>query len=296
MARQMIAEVRDHYGLGVGLQGSGTALRFGHGGRDEGFDAQLDAYAETGQGVAIMINANDNSGMVSRIIEVIAREYHWPDYPLPKPSKRAAAGVAEEELIAYTGRYEFTNNRMLTLAVERGRLGTMVDGLPDEEFLPETADRFHSAQRDLEVAFLRDGGGEVSGMLWKQGGRERKVPRIGPLFHTLKPCTDPDPARTDRVVAVLRALGQGGKSLADSRWITPGAREDLGNGSAMDLAGLKSLVFLAERDVSSREIERHKGKVGRVLHYRLVTDKADRGLLIHLTPDGLITDYDIVED
>jgi hypothetical protein len=36
--------------------------------------------------------------------------------------------------------------------------------------------------------------------------------------------------------------------------------------------------------------------VSRVLHYRLLTDKADRGLLIHMTPDGLITDYDIVED
>ena len=63
------------------LEGSGSTLRFGHGGRDEGFDARLTAYAETGQGAAIMINANDNSRMVSRILEAIAREYHWPEYP-----------------------------------------------------------------------------------------------------------------------------------------------------------------------------------------------------------------------
>ena len=81
MARQMITEVKDHYGLGVGLQGSGHTLRFGHGGRDHGFDAQLDAYAETGQGAVIMINANDNSGMVSRILEVIAREYRLARLP-----------------------------------------------------------------------------------------------------------------------------------------------------------------------------------------------------------------------
>ena len=43
-------------------------------------------------------------------------------------------------------------------------------------------------------------------------------------------------------------------------------------------------------------IERHKGAVSRVLHYRMVTDKADRGLLIHLTADGKVTDFDIVED
>ena len=66
---------------GRSWKGAGSALRFGHGGRDEGFDARLIAYAETGQGAAIMINANDNSRMISRILEAIAREYHWPDYP-----------------------------------------------------------------------------------------------------------------------------------------------------------------------------------------------------------------------
>ena len=61
MAREMLTEQKDSYGLGFGLEGSGAALRFGHGGRDEGFDARLTACAETGQGAAIMINANDNS-------------------------------------------------------------------------------------------------------------------------------------------------------------------------------------------------------------------------------------------
>jgi hypothetical protein len=36
--------------------------------------------------------------------------------------------------------------------------------------------------------------------------------------------------------------------------------------------------------------------VGRILLYRLVTDKGERSLLIHLTSGGLITDYDIVEE
>ena len=43
-------------------------------------------------------------------------------------------------------------------------------------------------------------------------------------------------------------------------------------------------------------IERHKGDVSRVLHYRLMKDKGDRFVLVHVTADGLITDYDIVED
>ena len=63
-----------------------------------------------------------------------------------------------------------------------------------------------------------------------------------------------------------------------------------------DLAGIRSVIFLMEHDVTGLEIERHKGAVSRILHYRLVTDKADRGLLIHLTKDGLVTDFDVVDD
>jgi hypothetical protein len=57
MARQFVTEQKGGSGLGVGVQGTGANLRFSHGGRDEGFDAFLMAGAETGDGVAIMINA-----------------------------------------------------------------------------------------------------------------------------------------------------------------------------------------------------------------------------------------------
>jgi CubicO group peptidase (beta-lactamase class C family) len=297
IARRMLTVEKDGYGLGVGLEGTGTALQFGHGGRDAGFDARLTAFAETGQGAVIMINTNDNSRMVSRIVEVIAREYRWPNRPRPTPSERPLAQVAEAKLIGCTGRYEFANNQMLTIAADRDHLVTLVDGFPDEEFLPESEDRFHSAERDIQITVVKDDGGEIRGISWKQGSQQREIPRIGPLFHSLKPRTDPDPARTEKVVAALRVLAEGGKALADSPLLTSGARADLGGDqSQRELAGLRSVVFLAEQDVSSLRIERHKGAVSRVLHYRLVTDKPDRGILIHLTSDGQITDYDIVDD
>jgi CubicO group peptidase (beta-lactamase class C family) len=296
MAHQMLTNQKNNDGLGVFLEGKGHASRFGHNGRDEGFDALLTAYTETGQGAAIMINANDNSRAVSRILGAIAKEYHWPEYPTFTSPDRQPVPVAEDQLGAYTGRYELENNFMVTFATERGRLVTIADGFPDEEFLPEADDRFSAAHQNIRVTFLKDDDGEVSGLLWKEGGRERKAPRIGPLFHSLKPQTDPDPARTEKVVATLKALAQGGEAIADSPVLTPGARVDFGAGPHPDVAGLRSLVFLKEQDVSGRKIERHKGKVSRILHYRLLTDKPDRGLLIHMTADELLTDYDVVED
>jgi CubicO group peptidase (beta-lactamase class C family) len=79
MTRQMLTVQSEHDGLGVFLDGEGNRLRFMHGGRDEGFDAEMTAYAETGQGAVVMINANNNSGCVRRVIEAVAHEYHWPD-------------------------------------------------------------------------------------------------------------------------------------------------------------------------------------------------------------------------
>lgn len=201
-----------------------------------------------------MINANDNSQMVSRILDAIAREYHWPEYPTYNPSKHPLAHIAAEDLDAYTGRYEFANNQMLAFVTDRDRLLTLVDGLPDEEFLPEADNRFHSSHQDVQITFIKEGDGKVSGFLWMADGNERKMPRIGPLFHSLKPQIDPEPTRTEKVVAVLKALGQGGKAIAHSPLLTPGARADFGTGGTpRDLAGMRSVIFLAEQDVAGRK-------------------------------------------
>jgi hypothetical protein len=53
-------------------------LRFFHGGRNAGFDSLLLAYAESGTGVVIMFNANDDSGVIKRIVNAVSKEYHWP--------------------------------------------------------------------------------------------------------------------------------------------------------------------------------------------------------------------------
>src|SRR5215471_1699509 len=79
MIRQMLTVQKGHWGLGLLLAGRGKLLRFSHHGRDEGFDTFMMAYAESGQGVVIMINANDDSGAVVRIAEAVSQQYHRPE-------------------------------------------------------------------------------------------------------------------------------------------------------------------------------------------------------------------------
>ena len=65
-----------YFGFGVG--GAEGRPQFSHGGRNEGFDATLIGYANSGDGVVIMMNRNDNSGMTGRIIHLIFRRYDLP--------------------------------------------------------------------------------------------------------------------------------------------------------------------------------------------------------------------------
>ena len=177
MARQMLTEQKDGMGLGLVLYGSGPTMQFSHGGRDEGFDAVLIAYAETGQGAVIMINANDNSGMVGRLMDAIAKEYRWPDFPAPKPLDRPSVQVGEDKLERYAGRYEFANNQMRAFTVHRGHLFSMADGLPDEEIVAIADDQFLTGGGEVQLTFSKARTGRSTGIFERRDRRADRAPR-----------------------------------------------------------------------------------------------------------------------
>lgn len=292
MTRQQLTNQADNYGLGLGVSGSGAARTFGHGGRDEGFDARLHAFAESGQGVVVMINANDNSRMIGRIIQFVATKYKWP---APSPSAAAAEplkpGVPLETI---AGRYELSNNNMLTLSAHDGRLFTDVNGLPDEEFLFMGADRFGSAERNVSFRIARGPATEVVGLAWSDGGKERPVPRIGPLFAALQPSQDPDPSLTRTVESFVRAFAKDREAVDGLKLLAAGARSEL-SVPVREFAGVRGVTYLSAQDVGGRRIERHGSAVARVLFYRLETAAGNRWLLVYVTGDNLITDYDVVD-
>jgi CubicO group peptidase (beta-lactamase class C family) len=294
MTQQMLTVQSGSSGLGLGLSGAGATRTFGHNGRDEGFDALLTAFAETGQGVVIMINANDNSGMVGRIVNAVARKYNWPSRTSTRPA--AADRVPTTvPLATVAGRYELSNNNMLTLVAVDGTLFSDVNGLPDEEFVPMGGDRFGSTQRNITFTLARGAAGEVTGLTWSANGQDRHVPRIGALPSLIKPEADPDASFTRTVLETMAALAAGGERARSLTTLTAGARADLTAQPIGDLAGVGNLTFVAAQDVAGRRIERHGGAVAKVLVYRADTPRGSRYLMVHVTADGLITDYDLVE-
>lgn len=80
MTRAMLTRQTGSFGLGLALAGEGDAANFSHNGRNEGFDSDMVAFETTGQGAVVMINANDDTRLVSRTMAAIGAVYHWPGY------------------------------------------------------------------------------------------------------------------------------------------------------------------------------------------------------------------------
>jgi CubicO group peptidase (beta-lactamase class C family) len=93
MTQAMVSIQKADDGLGVFITGDGITRRFWHNGRDEGFDAFMTGYVERGQGAVVMINSNEDSNAVRRIVDAIAEAYAWPDYPKFTP----AAAIEDRE-------------------------------------------------------------------------------------------------------------------------------------------------------------------------------------------------------
>jgi hypothetical protein len=118
---------------------------------------------------------------------------------------------------------------------------------------------------------------------------------VAPLPSTRSDSPDPDERLTVRIKAALAAMERGGTVLAEAPDVTPGAKKDFERGAGGALEGLGPLNYLGQEEVTGRGIRRHGGEVARVRYYRVTTSAGQRFLLVHLTADGTITDFDVVE-
>lgn len=300
MTREILTPVKTT-GLGFFIDGAGTAQRFSHGGRNEGFDSFMGASMEGGRATIIMINVNDNSGMVNRILAAISETYHWA-----KTTPAAAASGIEADptpfkadaaaLQHYSGRYDMGNGNMSVFAPEAGHLVSIADGLPDEAYLPIAPRRFYSANRREELAFTEDDKGNITGLVRKSNGTERKAARIGPPVRTLADRADPAPARTETLKAAIQACAKGGQTMANSPLFAARTKTDFGDRLAQGCASATAMAFLHEEDVSARTLVRHSSNVSKMLWYRVKIAGRATFLLVSLDAGGLIADLDLVDE
>ena len=300
MARQYVTEQKGGYGLGVGVQGTGRNLRFSHGGRDEGFDALLIAGAETGDGVAVMINANDNSRLMGRIRDYVERAWGFAvtSPTTPGPAATSAARIDPSRLARYAGYYEAAENNMVALVANPDGSGmqVLIDGLPDENLLALDSASFGSSERPFRVRFNADGRGAVTGATLRPGEPRETTSAARGSAAELTPA-ETGPRRG------ARHADLGGAGCAAAGWGGAGQR---GRRDARREAGLRSRGESRVRWRRDGDVPRRGGCVGprhssprrggsaRPDSTACNREDGQRYLLVHLTAAGSVTDYDVV--
>ena len=166
MAHRMLTHQMDNWGLGVALSASDQPLRFAHGGSNEGFKCDLEAYIGSGQGIAVMTNADGGSALIGEIERAVAQEYGWPDF---KPQEKAAVRIDPSTLSTYAASYLLAipdaAEPKVHLTVRDGRLFLQADPLGPEpvELFAESETQFFAAQ-GFSITLRKNAGGVVANL------------------------------------------------------------------------------------------------------------------------------------
>ena len=120
LATEMITAKMGNYGFGVMVADKGPSSRFRHTGINQGFDSAFVAYSNIGTGAVVMTNSNLSDGLITEVIDSIAREYDWPNYPTT--DQRQALPFSDEELANYPGIYEIDEGFDVEVVREGDRL------------------------------------------------------------------------------------------------------------------------------------------------------------------------------
>lgn len=170
--RQMLtAQTRpddEQVGIGFFLMGKAAGARFGHGGWDEGFIAQVTLYREGGMGCAIMVNANQGHPLPHEIERAIAKEYNWPGYFPEQPTFSAPA----EALATYVGTYKTDADAYFTITQADDGLWLHTPGQSALPLHPTAAEQFALRAVNATLHSAQDEAGNVTTLTLQQEGRQ----------------------------------------------------------------------------------------------------------------------------
>lgn len=178
MAREMLTPQKDDWGLGFEVTSTNGALRFGHGGSNEGYMCDLQAYAGAGgEGIAIMTNSDNGGMLMAEMLRAVAKEYNWPDF---RTKERAVAKVPAPALEEYAGTYEQPMIGKLSITLENGRLYLQSDAmrLNGEEIYPQSETEFFMTSQDLTFEFHKDAKGTVTEVVLHAGPQSFTAKRL----------------------------------------------------------------------------------------------------------------------
>jgi len=158
----MLTTGSGNWGLGMEVSGTDDALRFSHGGANEGFRAMMIGFARRGQGAVVMTNSDRGREVILPLIHAVAAEYGWPEYD-PKLITPVKVEPAALRLLA--GRYAVPGVTVTVAVTPNGDALTLTTSDGDMlELIPQGKDDFIDTTRGGLIRFTRDASGKVTGL------------------------------------------------------------------------------------------------------------------------------------
>ncbi len=174
MADQMLTPQLGGFGLGLMTEGSGASARFMHTGANEGYRSLL-VIDERDLGVVVMTNGDSGSGLGDEIVRAVAKEYGLHGFEV---KRKKIARVDPRSYQAYAGRYQISDDFILTFTVDHDRL--MVDNSEGQraEVFPESEMEFFYTIFDAQLTFGKDPTGKITQVVLHQRGQDMTGKRV----------------------------------------------------------------------------------------------------------------------
>jgi CubicO group peptidase (beta-lactamase class C family) len=153
MVHAMLTPGMNHHGLGPYITEDG--LRFGHGGSDDGFQADMTGFLDGRGGVVVMTNSDNGARLAQELVLTLGHLYRWPGI---KPVERTVADVPVTALERLIGSYALPSEdngktEELNVTREDGALVVTYKGARKMTLLPESDVKFFSRDSGDEVVF-----------------------------------------------------------------------------------------------------------------------------------------------
>ena len=173
MTKETMTLGKGSWGLGVQIGGSPSNPHFGHDGDDVGFEASFVGYENSGDGIAIMTNAQGGGRLCREITSAVALAYGWPDF---HPVERTMIQLPADALTKFAGSYQVTSPKFtLAIAVEDGKLMLQPPQGPKSQLFPESPTRFFLREAPIEIEFVPDDKGNITGLVVDQEFQQFKA-------------------------------------------------------------------------------------------------------------------------
>lgn len=169
-----------NYACGL-LTGYYNGLKYiWHDGADAGYRSAIYRFPKQHFAVAILSNAATLSpNQLAVQIADLYLNHVSPNIPPAAPPKQHREVAADPEAYSqYIGRYQLQPGFIITVSKEKDHLMTQATGQDKFEIYPEGKDAFFAKIAEIQVIFVRDGAGMVTGLRVLQSGQDFPAPRM----------------------------------------------------------------------------------------------------------------------